>query len=201
MSELEAVLEVSGLPQGLGVTQSCCLEGEERLCSATMACVKPTLPWEHRHGWPRSCRQCPSISVCLLPVSECVLPASLRSCVGCLGCKCCLSDVHLQKCLILLVGVCTVQACVCRVWGLCVVGQQNHAQCFAQEPTSILPLFWQVLPGIGIWLYSRLYHLCCCTVFCRAQSITRDKAARAVTAEDTLYCKLVPHIAELQLFY
>ena len=187
MSALEAALEVSGLLQGIKVTQSCCLEGEEGLCSAAVAHVKPTLPWERRHGWPRPCWQCPSVSVCLLPVSECVLPACLRSCVGALGCKCCLSDVHLQKRLILLVGVCAVQACVCRVWGLCGVGQQKHALCFAREPASILLLFCQALPGIAVWLRSRLYHLRCCIIFCRAQSIMRDKAAKAVTAEDPLY--------------
>lgn len=88
---------------------------------------------------------------------------------------------------------------MCRVWGLRGVGQQNRVLCFAQEPASILLLFCQALPGVAIWLRSRLYHLCCCTVFCRAQSVIKDKTAKAVTAEDPLYRKLAPRIAELFL--
>lgn len=78
----------------------------------------------------------------------------------------------------------------CGVWGLRGVGQLDHALRFAQEPASIVLVFAQVLPGIAIWLHSRLYHLRCCTVFCSVESIARDKAAKVVTAEDPLYHKL-----------
>lgn len=71
--------------------------------------------------------------------------------------------------------------------------------CSAREPVSIRRLLCHALPGIAIWLHSRLHHLRCCTLSCGAQSITTDKAAKAVAAEDPPYRKLAPHIAELFL--
>lgn len=83
---------------------------------------------------------------CVLPVPECLLPAVWGL----------LPDIHLQKCPVPLVFV--LSQCVYRVWGLCGVRQPILALCFVQEPTSIFLLSSQALPGLAIWLCSRLYH-------------------------------------------
>lgn len=44
MSALEAALEISGHSQAAEVTQSCCLEGEDTLWSAAVACGSPPCP-------------------------------------------------------------------------------------------------------------------------------------------------------------
>lgn len=50
MSVIEAALEVSGLPKGAEVTQSCLVEGEETLRECCCGLWKLTLPWERGHS-------------------------------------------------------------------------------------------------------------------------------------------------------
>ncbi|NXA95048.1 EST1A protein, partial [Melanocharis versteri] len=98
MSVIEAALEVSGLPQGAEVTQSCSVEGEETLWSAAGAWGSPLCPGNVGTIDPVRTGSVP----CVLPVSECLMPAVWGL----------LSNIHLQKCPVPLVFAAGFEDCV-----------------------------------------------------------------------------------------